>query len=108
MPDINTVMIGGRLTREPRVATTSGGAVLAEFPVAVNRKFRTAAGDDRRETTFVDVIVWGEAKVELVQDRLASGSGVIVEGRLERDEWTSDDGQKRSRIRVVAETLHFV
>jgi single-strand DNA-binding protein len=104
--DINTVVLGGRLTREPRVATTDGGSVLAEFSMAINRKFRTSAGDNRRETTFVDVIVWGEDKVGFVQERLTTGSDILVEGRLELDEWVGDDGIKRSRTRVVGERLN--
>ena len=104
--DINTVVIGGRLTRDPRFASTDGGSMLTEFPVAINRRFHTSTGESRRETTFIDVIVWGKDKVAFVAESLAKGSGVIVEGRLERVEWVSNDGTKRNRIRVVAEKLY--
>ncbi|MHC4472495.1 MAG: single-stranded DNA-binding protein [Planctomycetota bacterium] len=107
MANMNRVYLLGNLTRDPELRYTPGGAVVAEFGLAVNRQFRTQAGENREETTFVDIVVWGR-QAETVNQYLSKGRSVLVEGRLQYDSWESQDGQKRSRLRVVAERVQFL
>jgi len=107
MASYNKVLLMGNLTRDPELRYTPGGAVVAEFGLAVNRQYRTQSGESREETTFVDIVVWGR-QAETVNQYLSKGRPVLVEGRLQYDSWEGQDGQKRSKIRVTAERVQFL
>ena len=107
MANLNKVFLMGNLTRDPELRYTPGGTAVAEFGLASNRKYRTQAGEMQEETTFVDIVVWGR-QGENVSQYLSKGRGVFVEGRLQYDSWEGQDGQKRSRIRVVADNVQFL
>ena len=102
----NRVLLMGNLTRNPELRYISGGSAVCEFGIAMNRRF-VAGGQDREETTFVDIVVWGKS-AESCSRFLAKGSSVFIEGRLQLDQWEDQQGGKRSRLRVVAENVQFV
>lgn len=102
----NKVLLMGNLTRNPELRYISGGSAVCEFGIAVNRRF-TANGEDREETTFVDIVVWGKS-AESCSRFLAKGSSVFIEGRLQLDQWEDQQGGKRSRLRVIAENVQFI
>ncbi|MBC7979459.1 MAG: single-stranded DNA-binding protein [Armatimonadetes bacterium] len=108
MANLNKVMLIGNLTRDPELRHTPKGSAVADLGVAVNRKIQDGNGGWKDETTFVDVTVWGSS-AENAQKYLTKGRGVFIEGRLQMDTW--DDkatGQKRSKLKVVADTLQFL
>lgn len=108
MANLNKVMLLGNLTRDPELRHTPKGSAVADLGVAVNRKIQDGNGGWKDETTFVDVTVWG-ASAENAQKYLSKGRGVFIEGRLQMDVW--DDkatGQKRSKLKVVADNLQFL
>ncbi|MGE4158136.1 MAG: single-stranded DNA-binding protein [Planctomycetota bacterium] len=107
MADYNRVLIMGRLTRDTELRYTPSGTAVADFNVAVNRNFTTADGVQKRETCFVDVTAWRQL-AEQCKDRLKSGSNVFVDGRLHLDTWNGPDGEKRNKLRVVAENVMFL
>ena len=107
MANLNKVFLIGRLTRDPELRYTQSGTAVAEFGLAVNRNFTTSAGEKREETTFVDVIVW-RRRAEVICEYLGKGSPIFIEGRLELDTWETQDGQKRSKIRVVTDNFQFL
>ena len=107
MANLNKVFLLGNLTRDPELRYTPGGAVVAEFGLAVNRQYRTQSGENREETTFVEIVVWGR-QAETVNQYLSKGRPVLVEGRLQYDSWEGQDGQKRSKLRVTAERVQFL
>ena len=107
MANLNKVFLIGRLTRDPELRYTQSGTAVAEFGLAINRNFTTSTGEKREETTFVDVIVW-RRKAEVVCEYLGKGAPLFVEGRLELDTWETSDGQKRSKLRVVADNFQFL
>ncbi|MHC5077631.1 MAG: single-stranded DNA-binding protein, partial [Planctomycetota bacterium] len=107
MANLNKVFLIGRLTRDPELRYTQTGTAVAEFGLAVNRNYTTAAGEKREETTFVDVIVW-QRKAEVICEYMSKGRPIFVEGRLELDKWETKDGQKRSKLRVVADNFQFL
>lgn len=107
MANYNRVLLMGNLTRDPELRYIPSGTAVAEFGLAVNRKFKGQSGELQEETTFVDIVVWGR-QGENVNQYLSKGRAVFVEGRLQYDAWESQDGQKRSRLRVVADNVQFL
>ncbi len=105
--NLNKVFLIGRLTRDPELRYTQTGTAVAEFGLAINRKFTTADGQSREETCFVDVVLWAK-RAEVASQYLTKGQPVFVEGRLELDQWQGPDGSKRSRLRVVADNFQFL
>lgn len=107
MASFNKVILMGNLTRNPELRYTPGGSAVAEFGMAVNRRF-TVNGEQREETCFVDINVWGK-QAESVNRYLEKGSPVFVEGRLQFDTWEDKNtGGQRSRLRVVGERVQFI
>ena len=106
MPDLNNVLLMGNLTRDPELRYIPSGDAVCDLGLAVNRKYRTGSGDDKEETCFVNVVVWRKP-AEACGKYLQKGSPVFVEGRLKYDEWEKD-GQKRSRLLVVANRVQFM
>lgn len=107
MPNYNKVFLMGNLTRDPELRFTPSGTAVAQFGLAVNRRSRAPDGTQREETLFIEVEVWGR-QAETASQYLAKGRSVFVEGRLRLETWESQDGQKRSRIKVVADTFQFL
>ncbi len=106
MSNYNKVLLMGRLTRDPELRYTPQGTPVADIGLAVNREY--TAGDERRkETTFVDVTAW-RRQAEVICQYLTKGSPVFVEGHLVTDTWEAQDGQKRSRLKVVLEGFQFI
>jgi len=107
MPNYNKVILMGNLTRDPQLRYTPSGQAVTDFRIAINRRSRTPEGEQRDSVTFVDVTAWGR-QAEVINERFTKGQPIFVEGRLNLDEWTSQDGQRRSKLRVVLENFQFV
>ncbi len=109
MANLNKVMIIGNLTADPEVRTTPRGNSVAELRLAVNRvSSGPNEGERREETTFLDVTCWGRT-AEIAGQYLAKGRPVFIEGRLQQDIWEDKQtGQKRSKIRIVAENMQLL
>ncbi len=107
MASLNKVILLGNLTRQPELRYTSGGMAVCEFGMAMNRKF-SVNSQDREEVCFVDIVVWGK-QGENCGKYLEKGSQIMLEGRLQLDQWQDKDtGAKRSKLRVVAEMIQFL
>jgi single-strand DNA-binding protein len=106
MASLNKVLLIGNLTRDPEVKFLPSGDPVAEFGMAVNRRFKTKQGEDRDEVCFVRVSMFGR-RAEVVGRYFKKGSPIFVEGRLKFDEWEKD-GRKQNRITVVAENFEFM
>jgi single-strand DNA-binding protein len=96
----------GNLTRDPEVRYAPSGDAVGDLSMAVNRRYRGRDGQDREETCFVNVVVWGR-QAETSAEYLRKGSPLLVEGRLQYDQWEKD-GQKFSRLRVRADRVQFL
>lgn len=108
MASLNKVLLMGNLTRNPEIRYTPGGSAVCEFGMAMNRRFVQANGQEKDETCFVDITVWGK-QAESSSRYLQKGSSVFVEGRLVYDQWVEKDtGNKRSRLRIYAERVQFL
>jgi single-strand DNA-binding protein len=108
MASFNRVLLLGNLTRDPEVRYTPKGSAVAEIGLAVNRVYTTESGEKREEVTFVDVTFWGR-QAEVVGEYCKKGNPLFIEGRLQMDTWDDKQtGQKRSKMRVVAEGMQLL
>lgn len=106
MPSFNEVLLMGNLTRDPELKFTGNGTALCKFGLAVNRKYK--AGDEWKEDVcFVDITVWGK-QGENCAEYLSKGRQAFISGRLHLNQWETDDGQKRSKLEVVANNVQFL
>lgn len=102
----NKIILIGNLTRDPEVRYTPKGTSVCNFGIAVNRKYKQ--GDDvKEEVMFINVAVFGK-QADTCGQYLNKGSSVLVEGRLQERRWETEDGQKRSKYEVVAQTVRFL
>jgi len=105
MSNGNTVTLVGNITRDPELRFTPSGAPTATFGLAVNRRWQNRQTQEWEEaTSFFDVVCWRE-QAENAAESLSRGSRVIVTGRLEQRSWETADGEKRSKIEVIADEI---
>ncbi|MEI7899649.1 MAG: single-stranded DNA-binding protein [bacterium] len=107
MASFNKVILMGNLTRDPELKQIPSGSKVAELRLAVSETWRDKNGQSKEVTCFVDVVAW-EKLAELCQQYLAKGRSVLVEGRLQMDEWKNQQGEPRSKLRVRADTVKFL
>ena len=108
MATLNRVLLIGNLTRDPEIRYTQKGTALAEISLAINRVHVGDDGQKNDDVTFVDVVLWGRL-AEVTEQYLKKGNPVFIEGRLQLDSWDDKQtGQKRARLRVVAESVQFL
>ncbi|MFQ5598187.1 MAG: single-stranded DNA-binding protein [Nitrospiria bacterium] len=106
MTSFNKVILIGNLTKDPEIRYTPSGTAVSSFGLAVNHRYKQ--GDEMKDDVcFIDVVVFGK-QAENSGQYLSKGQGVIVEGRLQQRRWETEEGQKRSRHEVVAQTLRYL
>lgn len=101
MNHLNKVIIQGNLVKSPEYKDL-GSSQLCKFSLANNRSYK-----DKEEVCYADITAWGHL-AELCDKYLEKGSPVLVEGRLKQDKWETPDGQKRSRLTIVANEVVFL
>lgn len=108
MADLNKVMLIGRLSRDPQLRYLPSQSAVCDFGFAVGRKFKTANGESKEETCFLDCTVFGKG-AEIFNQYMAKGKQCYLEGRLRLDQWDDKTtGAKRSKITVVVEDFQFL
>jgi single-strand DNA-binding protein len=107
MSTLNRVFLMGNLTRDPEVRYTPAGTAVGDLALAINENYKNKAGETVESTVFVDVEVWAR-QAETCAEYLFKGSPVFVEGRLKLDQWTNQQGEKRSKLRVRADRVQFL
>lgn len=101
----NTVTITGNATREAEMRFTPSGQAVASFGVAVNRRWQNRQTQEWEEaTSFIDVTCWAEL-AENVAETVGRGDRVTVTGRLDQRTWETDQGEKRSKVEIVADDV---
>ncbi|MEO1942195.1 MAG: single-stranded DNA-binding protein [Campylobacterales bacterium] len=104
----NKIILIGNLTRDVEIKYTQTGTPVAKFGLATNRRYRDrATGEQREETLFVDVTIFGRS-AEVVHQFCRKGRRVLVEGRLAMDQWVAPDGTKRTKHYVIGEQVKFM
>jgi single-strand DNA-binding protein len=105
MANGNTVTLVGNITRDPELRFTPSGQATASFGLAVNRVWNDRQTNERKEAvSFFDIVCWREM-AENASESLHKGARVLVTGRLEQRSWETQDGDRRSKIEVIADEV---
>ena len=101
---LNKIFLMGRLTRDPEMRKTASGTPVTSFSLAVDRDYKNQAGE--KETDFIDCTAW-RSTAEFVFKYFSKGRMAVVEGRLQMEDWTDKDGNKRRSTEVIADNVYF-
>ena len=107
MASYNRIVLVGNLTRDPQLSYTPANTALCKFGMAMNHKWRDQEGNTREEVCFVDCTLFGR-RAEVFNQYMAKGRPVLVEGRLHLNQWTTPEGDKRSKHEVVVDNFQFL
>jgi len=103
--NMNNVSVVGNATRDPELRFTPSGQAIATFGIAVNRSWRNKQSNEWEEAvSFFDVTCWAQM-AENVAESVTKGTRVLVSGRLEQRSWETNDGEKRSKVEIVADEI---
>jgi len=103
----NKIILAGNLSKDIEIRYSQGGAAIANTAIATTRKFKGADGTQKEEVLFVDVSFFGRS-AEVANQYLRKGSKVLLDGRLKLDQWTAQDGSKRSKHSVSVESMQML
>ncbi len=107
MASLNKVMLIGNVGTDPEMRFTPNGNPVTSFRIATNRIYTASDGERRQETEWFTVVTW-QKLAESCNQSLTKGQRVYVEGRLHTNTWEGQDGQKRTRVEVVANSVLFL
>ncbi|MHC4405877.1 MAG: single-stranded DNA-binding protein [Planctomycetota bacterium] len=107
MASYNRVILVGNLTRDPELRYIPSGTAVTDVRLAVNDRYKNSSGEWVEEPVFVDVTLWART-AEVASEYLSKGSPVLIEGRLKFDTWQTNEGEKRSKLRVVGEKMQML
>jgi single-strand DNA-binding protein len=108
MASYNRVILMGNLTRDPELKTLPDSETqVCDFALAINRRWKNADGVEGEEVLFIDCAAFGKSG-QTIAETLSKGRPLHVEGRLRFEQWTQEDGQRRSKHRVIVEQFRFV
>lgn len=100
----NTVTVIGNVTRDPELRYLTSGVALASFGVAWNNRYKDRNGEQVEDTSFFDVTCWREL-ADNVAESITKGDRVIIYGKLEQRSWETQEGEKRSKVEIVADEV---
>lgn len=103
---VNQVILMGNLTRDPELRQTPNGQSVCSFSLALNRAYKDQSGEWQEATDYIDVVSWGPL-AERVSQYMSKGRRCLVQGRLQSRSW-EQDGQKRSKVEVLANDVTFL
>ncbi|HEX6462382.1 MAG TPA: single-stranded DNA-binding protein [Candidatus Saccharimonadales bacterium] len=103
---INQVMLMGNLTRDPETRTTPNGQNVTSFSLALNRSYKDQSGNWQEDTDYIDIVAWAQLGDRVAQ-YLSKGRRCLVQGRLSQRSW-EQEGQKRSKVEVIASDVTFL
>lgn len=107
MASYNRIILVGNLTRDPELSYTPSNTAICKFGMATNHKWRDRDQNTKEEVCFVDCVLFGKS-AETFNQYMSKGRSVLVEGRLTLNQWTSQEGQKRSKHEVFVENFTFM
>lgn len=107
MPEMNSVIIAGNLTRDPVFRQTTNGTPVVNFTVASNRKFRDSGSQWQEDVCYVGIVAWNKL-ADSCRDRLRKGNAVLIDGELQSRNWKTDDGHNRSIVEIKARRIQFL
>lgn len=107
MANFNKVILAGNLTRDPQLSYLPSNAAVVDFGLATNRRWRGQDGEYKDETCFIDCRLYGRG-AETFNQYMSKGRSVLIEGRLQFQQWEAKEGGKRSKHVVVVDQFQFL
>jgi single-strand DNA-binding protein len=107
MPEVNTVLIAGNLTKDPIIRKTTSGIPVINFCLASNRKYRDASNHWAEDVCYVGVVAWSRL-AESCMEKLKKGSAVLVDGELQSRTWHTEEGTTRTVVEIKAHRIQFL
>jgi len=107
MANLNKVFLIGNLTRDPELRYSPSGTAVAKFGLAINRTYKGQDGEEKKDVCFVDIVAFGK-RAEFCANYFSKGKPIFIEGHLQYNSWETPEGQKRSKIEVMAEGIQFM
>jgi single-strand DNA-binding protein len=104
---MNSIILKGNLTRDVEIRYTKDGTAVAATGLAVSKKYKTQTGDVKETVMFVDIAVWGR-RGEVLNQYFRKGTPILIRGELQLEQWTAQDGSKRSKHTVRVEEFDFI
>ena len=105
--NFNRIFLGGNLTRDPQLSYTPNQTAVVDFGMAVNRKWKSQGGEEHEEVLFVDCVSFGKT-AENINKYFSKGQSIFIEGQLKFEQWTAQDGTKRSKHKINVQSFQFV
>lgn len=104
---MNHVILTGNLTRDPEIRTTSGGLTTSDLALAVSDNYKDKGGKLVERVCFVDIVAWSN-QAEFCRKYLKKGTPVVIEGKLQFDQWKTEVGEKRTKLRIRAGRIQLL
>lgn len=102
---INKTILIGNVGKDPKIAATASGTIIASFPLATSERYKNKAGEQKEETQWHYIEVFGKS-AEFVESYVQKGAKVYIEGKIKYDEWTAADGAKAKMTKIVVDSFN--
>lgn len=107
MPELNSVMVAGNLTKDPTFRETSNSTPVVNFHVAINRRYKDSSNLWQEDVCYVGVVAWNKL-ADSCKERLVKGSAVLIDGELQSRTFKSDDNKNRTIVEIKAKRIQFL
>lgn len=107
MPELNSVVVAGNLTKDPVFRETTNGTPVVNFHIAVNRRYKDSTNQWQEDVCYVGVVAWNKL-ADSCKDRIFKGSAVLVDGELQSRTFKTDDGRNRTIVEIKAKRVQFL
>lgn len=107
MPELNSVVIAGNLTKDPIFRQTTNGTPVVNFSIASNRRFRDKNEDWKEDVCYVGIVAWNRL-AESCRDKLRKGNAVLVDGELQSRTFKTEEGSNRTIVEIKARRIQFL
>ncbi len=107
MPELNSVIVAGNLTKDPVFRQTSNSTPVVNFHIAVNRRYKDSANNWQEDVCYVGVVAWNKL-ADSCKDRLIKGSAVLIDGELQSRTFKTEDGKNRTVVEIKAKRIQFL
>jgi len=107
MPELNSVIVAGNLTKDPVFRETSNQTPVVNFHVAANRRYKDSSNQWQEDVCYVGVVAWNKL-ADSCRDRLKKGSAVLIDGELQSRTFKTDDGRNRTIVEIKAKRIQFL
>lgn len=107
MPELNSVVVAGNLTKDPIFRETTNGTPVVNFHIAVNRRYKDSSNQWQEDVCYVGVVAWNKL-ADSCRDRIFKGSAVLVDGELQSRTFKTDDAKNRTIVEIKAKRVQFL